>query len=790
MLYEETPDIDYNLAHEPETAGSINRELNIARRIMEETGANLFLTGKAGTGKTTFLRNLKQRSLKRMVILAPTGVAAINAGGMTIHSFFQLPFSPYIPGQGFLNEEKRYNRFSKDKRRLIASLDMLVIDEISMVRPDTLDAIDSMLRRIRGNTLPFGGLQLLLIGDLRQLAPVVRPEEWTFLSPHYSSPYFFESKALKEAGYYTVELQTIYRQQDPEFISILNEIRDGEVSDRTLKSLNGKYIDGHEISGNAICLTTHNRISDQINTMHLAAIEEEVYSYKAVITGKFPESSYPAEETLNLKKGARVMFIKNDSGAERRYYNGLIGTVTGLTSKTVTVSPDDPHISPIDIGMTGWDNISYTIDEDTKKIQESVDGTFYQIPLRTAWAITIHKSQGLTFDNAVIDASLSFAPGQLYVALSRCRSLQGLHLKSRLSREAAIVDPTVNSFIEYASRTTPGEDKMALLRDEFFRRLLSDLFDFQPLNIAFADFARVIKQFVAPIHPHLFDRYKNGELFLSQKIVEVGNRFNSRYTTSRLDSDSTINSELFRQKISGGCSYFLDNLEKLCELLNATPMNLDNKAYQKQLDNVADILHFNMYVKKRLLEGIRREGFSIPALLRLKAEAALEASADTPKKKGKKSRKDLQDEVSEKVLKRQLKAEERARKRAEKEATRKPKGYSQRETLALFRSGKTIEEIAQQRSLALSTIASHLAEMIALGELQMEDILTDEQYRMLKEAESELALHKLPPTYTNMRDQLTGLIPLHLISLYTRTLSLPSPSSALTPAPSGSSGPI
>lgn len=662
MRYEETPDIDYNLVHEPETAALINRELNIARRIVEETGANLFLTGKAGTGKTTFLHNLKQRSQKRMIVLAPTGVAAINAGGMTIHSFFQLPFSPFIPGQGFIGEEKRYNRFSKEKRRLITSLDLLVIDEISMVRPDTLDAIDSLLRRIRANQQPFGGLQLLLIGDLRQLAPVVTPEVWNFLSPHYSSPYFFESVALKEAGYYTVELQTIYRQQDPEFISILNEIRDGKANLKTLQLLNKKYTSSSDDNAsNAICLTTHNRISDQINFVHLASLEEEVYTYNAVITGKFPESSYPADKTLNLKKGARVMFIKNDSGIDRQYYNGLIGTVTRLTSKNVTVTPDDPNLSPIEIGQMECDNISYVVNEETKQIEETVEGSFFQIPLRLAWAITIHKSQGLTFERAIIDANLSFAPGQLYVALSRCRSLQGLSLKTRLTQNAIIVDPTVNSFIEKASRTTPTEDKMALLRDEFFRRLLAELFDFQPLSIAFADFTRVMKQYVAPAHPYLLDRYRNGELFLTQKILEVGNRFNSLYTASRLDSDHTITNETFKQKIAGGCSYFLGNLDKIASLLKATPTNLDNKAHQKQLDNVMDILQFNLFVKTRLLEGIRKEGFSVPVLLRIKAEATLEATATPRKKPAKKTRATLQREVSSKIARRQLKAEAKSR---------------------------------------------------------------------------------------------------------------------------------
>lgn len=773
MLYEESADIDYGLAAEPEAAAAVNKELNIARRLVEETGANLFLTGKAGTGKTTFLKNLSLRSQKRMIVLAPTGVAAINAGGMTIHSFFQLPFSPYIPGQGFVTEDKKFNRFSKEKRRLITSLDLLVIDEVSMVRPDTLDAIDSILQRLRSNTAPFGGVQLLLIGDLRQLAPVVKPQEWSFLAPHYASPYFFESHALKTAGFYTVELQTIYRQQDQEFISILNEVRDGKATSKTLQSLNKKYLSPseEEQAGNAICLTTHNRTSDQINLMHLAALEGEVYSYEAVITGKFPEFSYPADFILNLKLGARVMFIKNDTGIERRYYNGLIGTVTELTSKHVVVTPDDSELAPIEIGIVEWDNISYKINEETKKIEEIVEGSFWQIPLRLAWAITIHKSQGLTFDKAIIDANQSFAPGQLYVALSRCRTLQGMYLKSQLTNEAVIVDPTVNSFIEYASGTAPDEERMALLRDEFFRKQLAELFDFVPMKFAFEDFARAVKEYIAPTFPFLYDRYKNGELYLQQKILEVGNRFNATYTTSRLDSEHTLSNEAFRQKIAGGCRYFLDCMEKFTDLLNSTPMNLDNQEYQRRVDNAVELLRFHIIIKRKLLEGIKEEGFSVPLVLRLKAEAAIEATREEPKKRVKKTRQELQEETEDKIIKRQKQAQDRAKRKADINAKKRPKGYSQRESLAMFRDGLSIPQIAYERGLADNTVAGHLAEMVGLNELQLEDILTANELNLLQNAESELRLHKLTPNFNNLRDQLEGLLPQYLVSLYAKAKS-------------------
>ena len=763
MLYEESDDIDYDISSEPDAAPTINRELNLARRIVEDTAANLFLTGKAGTGKTTFLRNLRNHSRKQMIVLAPTGVAAINAQGVTLHSFFQLPFSPYIPGHGFAEKNERYHRFSKEKRRLISCLDLIVIDEISMVRPDTLDAIDGILKRLRGNQAPFGGVQLLLIGDLRQLAPVVRPGEWNELSKYYKSEYFFESKALQEAGFLTIELQTIYRQQDERFISLLNDVRDGKANMETLLSLNKRYVADADAEESSIILTTHNRISDQINIHHLAALDTPVQIFSAVVKGKFPESSYPADFTLNLKVGARVMFIKNDTGINRRYYNGLIGTVVEVGDDVVVVRTDDTD-EEIDIGRVEWENTSYEIDNEAKEIRQVTDGTFSQIPLRLAWAITIHKSQGLTFDRAVIDASLSFAPGQLYVALSRCRSLQGLTLKSKLTPSAVIVDGNVNSFIETTRRESPDEDKFRLLRDEYFRRLLSELFNFNPLRYAYDDFSRVVKQYVAPIHPELFDSYRKADEIIASKVANVGAVFNSRYTSVRLDTDSTMDNEEFRNKIASGCRYFLEQLAPVCHLLNDTPCDLDNQTYIKQYNNAVEILRFEMAVKKYILKGILAEGFDIATYLRLKVAAQLDATAPVAKKKrsrgAEKSRKVAEVYAGEGL--------EKSPKKEKKE--KKPKGYSQYITLDLYRQGMNMEQIATERGLSLSTIAGHLGEMVKRGEIELGDLLTPDQLQLIRDIESMLERENLEKTYTNLRDKLEPVIPKHLFSLYYTTI--------------------
>ena len=373
----------------------MNEESLKAWDIIEKTSANLFLTGKAGTGKTTFLKELKRRSPKRMVVLAPTGIAAINAGGVTIHSFFQLPLSPYLPGTTFAGGEKKRFQFSKVKRNIIRTMDLLVIDEISMVRSDLLDAIDSVMRRYRKHDLPFGGVQLLMIGDLQQLAPVVTEHEESMLRQYYDTPFFFSSKALQQASYLTIELQTVYRQQDERFVALLNQIRENKASDETLAALNQRYIPDFQPpkGGDYIRLTTHNIPAQHINEQELGNLPSQVYSFTAEVEGNFPETSYPADFKLLLKKGAQIMFIKND--ADHRFYNGMIGEVTAIDNQEIRVMGKDNGEEFI-LEKAEWSNSKYTLNEQTQEIEETVEGTFRQYPVRLAWAITIHKSQGLT----------------------------------------------------------------------------------------------------------------------------------------------------------------------------------------------------------------------------------------------------------------------------------------------------------------------------------------------------------------------------------------------------------
>ncbi len=453
-----------------------NPLLKLAQAYVDTTNTLVFLTGKAGTGKTTFLREVRQTSQKKLAIIAPTGVAAINAGGMTIHSLFQLPFGPMLPN----SVESPDMHYNPEKRALLQSLELLIIDEISMVRPDVLDQIDVILRNVRSSRHPFGGVQLLLIGDLAQLSPIIRDEEWALLRPYYATPYFFSSLVLQRAPYVRIELDKVYRQSDESFVRILNEMREQHLSTESLERLNARYIANFKPSADDpyITLTTHNRNAQAINQEWLDALTSPEVEYTATIRGEFPGDAYPTDASLKLKVGAQVMFVKNDSSPEKRYYNGKIGTVTLLEADTVHVAtPDGQEIA---VQALEWSNVKYQAEGE--QIDETNAGSFAQIPLKTAWAITIHKSQGLTFDKAVIDVAASFAHGQAYVALSRCRSLEGLVLRSPVSAQNIMGDPAVNRFNVEADKRKPDENTLLAHQDLYRLYLLSELFNFSGLE--------------------------------------------------------------------------------------------------------------------------------------------------------------------------------------------------------------------------------------------------------------------------------------------------------------------
>ena len=472
----------------------MNPVMQLAYDYLESTNTIVFLTGKAGTGKTTFLQNLRQTSKKKLAVVAPTGVAAINAGGMTIHSFFQMSFAPIIPS----GTERPEVHYSAEKKDLLANLELLIIDEVSMVRPDIMDQIDLILRNVKGSAFPFGGVQLLLIGDLSQLSPIIREEEWGILRPYYGTPYFFSSLVMQRASYVRIELTYVFRQKEQAFVDILNEVRNQAISAQSLESLNARYQPNFRPTAEEpyITLTTHNNIAQQINAEFVEALHGQEYEFKATIRGDFPKDAYPTETELKLKTGAQVMFVKNDSSAGKLFYNGKIGVISTIEGSTVFVQCGN-EAKEIAVEAQEWTNVKYKLDG--AAINETNAGSFAQIPLKLAWAITIHKSQGLSFDKAIIDVSESFAHGQAYVALSRCRTLSGMVLRNPIAAHNIIVDTAVARFNEQSEAVQPDKQTLERHRELYRQFLLTELFNFQPLQMQLKGFEALLPGLQAEI---------------------------------------------------------------------------------------------------------------------------------------------------------------------------------------------------------------------------------------------------------------------------------------------------
>ncbi|WP_449139207.1 helix-turn-helix domain-containing protein [Segatella sp.] len=680
----------------------MNEESILAWNIIEKTSANLFLTGKAGTGKTTFLKRLKELSPKRMIVLAPTGIAAINAGGMTIHSFFQLPFSPYVPGTTFGGGEQKRYQFSKLKRNIIRSIDLLVIDEISMVRSDLLDAIDSVLRQYRKrHDLPFGGVQLLMIGDLQQLAPVVTPQEEHLLGQHYDTPFFFSSNALKQVGYLTIELKKVYRQQDEQFISLLNQIRENKASEETLQALNQRYIPNFvpPKEGNYIRLTTHNAPAQYINEQQLAALPAQSFSFTADIEGDFPETSYPADFKLTLKSGAQVMFIKNDP--QHRFYNGMIGEVIGVRtdedgSKIIVRSKDSGE--EFDLEKMEWTNAKYTLNEKTKEIEETVEGKFMQYPLRLAWAITIHKSQGLTFEHAIIDASHSFTHGQTYVALSRCKTLEGMVLSEPLSRGAIISSQTVDSFTSQLA--APTQAQISYLEQQYIIYCISELFDFYSLRASYEHLMRCLVEFFNGKYPRVVSEYQKLQVVL-KSLIAVSDKFRVQYTGMLARNPDVRQAEL-QDRIHKGAMYFLDKIGVLSDLIRKSNLDTDNKVARKQFEDRFSVFSEDVKLKERLLKYECSAEFTVTDYLKKKAQfLLLDADASSDGGSGRKSR-------------RQKKPNE----------PKVPKTPTREISYNLYKQGMTLEQIAAERGFVKDTIAGHLASYVKEGKIGLRALIS------------------------------------------------------------------
>lgn len=776
-----------------------NTQLKLAHDFLQYTNQHIFLTGKAGTGKTTFLKNLKKESPKRMVVVAPTGVAAINAGGVTIHSFFQLPFGPQIPVENGLSEFSEdpattrnapvINRFSKNKINIIRSLDLLVIDEISMVRADVLDAIDMVLRRFKNRYLPFGGVQLLMIGDLQQLAPVVKDDDWNLLRDYYDTAFFFSSRALKKADFTSIELQHIYRQSDEKFIGLLSKVRDNQIDKSGLQLLNSRYKPGFSPADDEgyITLTTHNYQAQRINNARLEKLTTKKRQFRCSVEGDFPELAYPADEVLELKNGAQVMFLKNDSSVEKRYYNGKIGKVVEIYDDEIEVQCPGEDESIL-VEQDVWENTKYKLNEKTSEIEEDVVGRFFQFPLKLAWAITIHKSQGLTFDKAIIDARQSFAHGQVYVALSRCTSLEGLVLSTPLDSSSVVKDETVLGFTQSVEENQPGTPELTAAKKAFELQLLTELFDFNPVLRQ----ARYMLKVWAENAPFLIGTLRETMQNLLQPVqdemLDVADKFNHQIE-KLLKNGLAEENALLQERLQKAAAYFLSKMkEHIIHPLEEAGFQTDNRALRKRLSDVLGRLEMELEIKQACLNNVN-DGFSVKSYLEVRAKASIEKPTAKTKSKAAavqvahpefykklvvwRDRKAEEMELTEARVLRQKVMIEIAEKLpatvAELKAVKGMGGKKLQEfgedilslvvdyrrennmevpqnaneeiifaslssdeiSLELFRRERSIEKVANIRSLAISTIEGHLARFVRSGELHINEVVDPQKQKLV-----------------------------------------------------------
>ena len=811
-----------------------NASFQLAADFVNYTNASIFLTGKAGTGKTTFLKYCKANEKKNTAIVAPTGVAAINAGGTTIHSFFQLPFTPFIPeSRGFGNNEQVTDkhsligklRLTNDRKEVMQQLELLIIDEISMVRCDVLDAIDTVLRHVRSrHSQAFGGVQVLLIGDMHQLPPVAKDEEWQLLSPYYKSPYFFNSQVIESDPPVYVELNKIYRQKDERFVALLNKVRNNEMDDASFNLLHSRYHPTFKPAKEEgfITLTTHNNKADAINYKALNELKEKAFSYKAAIIGDFSEKAYPADEDLQLKVGAQVMFIKNDVEKVRRYFNGKIGVVTKLETEKIMVLCNGDSV-PIEVRKETWRNIKYAVDKTTNHIEENELGSFSQFPLRLAWAITIHKSQGLTFEKAIIDAGNAFAPGQVYVALSRCTSLEGMTLHSHIQNSSLHSDNRISNFARLQKTSLEQLQILQRAKHNFQKEEIIGLFDFTGL-------VKETEPLVSIINSQLtsFNKEALSWILALEKLLvsaqDISNKFNPQLQDLLLQSILPESNEAFQKRVIAASKHFSGSMQLIKETIQKCPVITDSKIIAGDFNKVVNELLKNICFRLHLLNATHK-GFEVNEYLKSKrsfnrqiqlvniyAGKSTASYADSPypelhqllrkkrdeicDKKGvaiymvanSKSLEDMVkylpqtfDELNqisgfgpgktgqygeaflsiinhyceEKNLHSNMESVAVKKARKVKGIATADKPNTKLLSFTLYKKGKTISQIAQERVFSVTTIEGHLAHYIATGEVDVNELVTEAKQLLIKSSIKKNGAENLKAIASDCRQQVS-----------------------------------
>ncbi|MCO4292274.1 helix-turn-helix domain-containing protein [Solitalea sp. MAHUQ-68] len=695
---------------------SSNSAFKYAVQFVNQTNRHLFITGKAGTGKTTFLKYIYQNSPKKMVIVAPTGVAAINAGGVTIHSFFQLPFEAFLPinqpqwnkNQGQFNTIYSFLKnlkISKERRELMQEIELLVIDEVSMVRADLLDTIDHVLRFVRKRPEPFGGVQVVYIGDLFQLPPVVKNDEWEVLKNYYESPFFFDAHVIKQSELLYLELTKIYRQKDTVFIDILNNIRNNVVLPQDLEVLHRHYHPDFQPpkEENYITLTTHTAKADNINLRELNSLPSKSYRFNAEVTGDFNDKAYPADAILELKENAQIMFIKNDKGESRRYYNGKIATVKSIREDSITVVFNNGN--EIELEKESWKNVKFQFNSDNDNIDEVVLGEFKQYPIRLAWAVTIHKSQGLTFEKAIVDAGASFAAGQVYVALSRLTNMNGLVLLSKITPAAVLNNTRV---IEFCKREFDPDilvNQLERDRTSYINSLLLQTFNWNKL--------------VFYLEQH-YDNLAGGLIADRSEAATLAEKW-YKTTKDQLKVAETFSKQL-GQLLSEAQS---DNYGKLNERIDKASAYFLT-SINEMLDSLDD--HINQTRKKKRVVKYLAALKQLRKLIFRKVELIKAAQLIAH---------GLSKGIDSTILLEEMnvKSENPGNNDEVDSPTEKnKKGETRFISLQLFKEGKSIADIATERNMTSGTIEGHLASFIATGEIKVEELISEEKLKPILDA--------------------------------------------------------
>lgn len=624
------------------TPDTDNQMFQLAIQLVNQSNRNIFLTGKAGTGKTTFLKYIREHCPKQMAVVAPTGVAAINAGGVTIHSFFQLPLEPFFPEPTTRHNLLSRLRFNSEKKKILQELEILVIDEISMVRCDILDAIDTVLRHVRQRNQMFGGVQLLFIGDMLQLPPVIKDQEWGQLKEYYNGHYFFDSQVLSEEPPVYIEFNKIYRQSDERFINVLNQVRNNELDEDGLAILESRYQPNFRRNkkDGYIILTTHNNKANSINMEELADINDKVYTYQAEVVEEFSERAFPADELLQLKEGAQVMFIRNDSAENgKRFFNGKIGTVARLDDEKIFVQcEDEPY--EIEVQKEKWENIRYTLNKTTRKLDSDVLGSFTQFPLRLAWAITIHKSQGLTFEKAIIDAGEAFAAGQVYVALSRCTNLEGMILQSRVQQNRLFSDRRIVEFSQRSATSGQLELELVIAKKNYQQAILTATFDFTLSISTTKELMEYLVEHSTSFNIEAIPWTEELLLKLDTK-QETATKFQAQLLWLFQQQESQEENKPLQERIIAAAKYFIAELNSLIQYITQSPAVTDSRLNAKEYNEALREVFAQLSMKKFILEGFgnrfdmeafhrRKQKFVLPSFTVNAYAGAAQKRLDTP----------------------------------------------------------------------------------------------------------------------------------------------------------------